>query len=170
MQISYAVASTPLGKLMLAATEQGVCFIQITEDEKTFLKDIRHKYPNSSIAPVSGKHKKQVADWMTTINGYLKGKNEFPEIPLDVKGTDFQLKVWKLLRKIPSGELRSYKEVAKAAGRPKAVRAIASACARNAVALVIPCHRVVHSDGSISGYRWGIKRKQTLINLEKSIA
>jgi AraC family transcriptional regulator of adaptative response/methylated-DNA-[protein]-cysteine methyltransferase len=167
MQIFYTKADTSLGTLMLAATERGICFLQLTDDAKGFFKDISKKYPKAEILSVSGKYKKQFTNWLSAIKAYLSGKQDFPELPLDVKGTNFQLKIWKQLQKIPAGKLKSYREIAKAAGMPKAVRAVANACARNNVALVIPCHRVIRSDGSLSGYRWGVKRKQALIDLEK---
>ena len=98
---------------------------------------------------------------------YLNGATQTVEVPLDVRGTDFQWKVWQALRNIPHGETRSYAQVAACLGEPKAVRAVARACASNEVALIVPCHRVVRSDGSLSGYRWGVDRKQSLLDWEK---
>lgn len=167
MQIFYIEATTPLGKLLLASTERGVCFLELTDSVKNFIADVRKKYSTAEVCIASGERKKKLEEWVDAINAYLHGKQPFPELPLDVKGTDFQMKVWKQLQKIPAGKLNSYMEVARAAGNPKAVRAVANACANNSIALAIPCHRVVRSDGSLSGYRWGIKRKQALIELEK---
>src|ERR1700727_1548632 len=105
MQISYIEADTTLGKLRLAATERGVCFIQIASSTAEFLKDIRSKFPKTEIVPASGSRRQQLTQWVDAINAYLNGKQNFPELPLDVKGTDFQVKIWKQLQKIPAGKL-----------------------------------------------------------------
>jgi AraC family transcriptional regulator of adaptative response/methylated-DNA-[protein]-cysteine methyltransferase len=126
-------------------------------------KGLRQEFMNAEIAEDAEGLKKAVDD----ILAYLAGKNRRLALPLDVQATAFQLQVWEFLKKIPYGETRSYSEIAEQMGDKKKVRAVAQACARNKVALVIPCHRVVASDGKLSGYRWGVERKQTLLDKEK---
>ena len=169
MQISYTEVNTPLGRLLLAATERGVCFIQFTDNKEGTLVELRRTYRQAEIWPVSGKDKEKFTKWSNAIAAYLAGKSELSDLPLDMKGTDFQLEIWSYLRKIPTGKLQSYKEIAARLGKPDSSRAVARACASNVIAIAVPCHRVIRSDGNISGYRWGIERKQALIELEKKI-
>lgn len=166
MRIFYVNSETPIGMIMLAATERGVCFIQFADSSEQLLENVFKEYKDAEILPADGSNKEKLAEWVQKIERYLNGKQDFPELPLDIKGSGFRLKVWKYLRSISKGKLLSYKEIAKNIGMPKAIRAVANACANNNIALAIPCHRVVRSDGNISGYRWGIERKKALIELE----
>ncbi len=165
--ISHATSETPFGLLMLGATDRGLCFVQFGNSENNLLDQLRQEYPQASLTPMQGEMKPVFRQWMQTLTAYLKGKHPSPDLPLDVHGTAFQIKVWRYLQKIPYGEVQSYSEVAKGIGQPKAVRAVASACASNRVALLIPCHRVIRGDGSLGGYRWGLERKRALIDRER---
>jgi AraC family transcriptional regulator of adaptative response/methylated-DNA-[protein]-cysteine methyltransferase len=162
-RISYAEAQTPLGPLMIAATDRGICFLQFGED----LQDaLAREFPRAELAPMEPQARKLFDHWMKALNGYLAGALPVPDLPLDIRGTAFQQKVWKYLQTIPPGAPQSYTEVAKRIGRPRAVRAVAGACAANRIALVIPCHRVIRGDGGLAGYRWNTERKRFLLDLE----
>ena|SRR5436305_2037331 len=167
MAISYISIPTRLGELLLAATERGICFIQVVGNEQDALGHLGKEYPDAELSPAAGDNKIRLLEWGAAINRYVDGNSNLPELPLDTQGTEFQRKVWEYLRRIPAGRPQSYQEVAKALGMPKAVRAVGNACARNPIAIVVPCHRVVRSDGGLSGYRWGIKIKQALIEIEE---
>ncbi|HKD81417.1 MAG TPA: bifunctional DNA-binding transcriptional regulator/O6-methylguanine-DNA methyltransferase Ada [Candidatus Angelobacter sp.] len=164
VEIRYTVQPTELGKLLIATTERGVCAVRFGESDAALLREFKHDFDAAEIirddeglAPIAGQIRQLLAGTAGALN-----------IPLDIQGTAFQQLVWETLRKIPSGETRSYAEVATAIGRPKAVRAVANACASNPVALVVPCHRVVQKNGSLAGYRWGVKRKKVLLENEHS--
>ncbi len=166
MEITYKTASTPIGEMMLAATEDGVCFISFAETKDQLIKQLKSEYKNEQISPVQ-KSDKQFDIWIKSILDYLSGNKSKFNIPVDVKGTEFQAKVWKYLQSIPAGSTRSYTEVADSIGKPKAVRAVATACASNNVSILIPCHRVIRQTGELAGYRWGIDRKKVLLEIEK---
>lgn len=165
--ISYASAKTPIGLMMMAATERGLCFIQFGDSAKDMLTLLRDEYPEATLIPMKGNANGQFAAWMQALSNYLRGNLATLDLPLDIRGTAFQRSVWKYLQTIPSGNVQSYSEVAAAIGAPKAVRAVASACARNRLAIVIPCHRVLRGDGTLAGFRWGLERKRALIAMEK---
>ena len=162
--IDFSIAESPLGRLLVAATRRGVCSVMIGDADRALEIELRGEYPHAEIrrnnailsAPVRG------------LLAYLCGRSPHPDLPLDVRATAFQWRVWRQLRAIPYGETRSYQEIARAIGSPTAARAVARACATNPVALLIPCHRVVRTDGSMGGYRWGIQRKEQLLAQEKS--
>ncbi len=162
MKINFTVTQCELGTLLVARTKRGICSVTFGDDAAGLRSVLEKEFPNAEIA--------EDADGLKTavdaILKYLAGKNRRLVLPLDLQATAFQLQVWDFLRKIPYGETRSYTEVAEAIGDKKKVRAVAQACAKNRVAVVIPCHRVVASDGSLSGYRWGVERKQTLLEKE----
>jgi AraC family transcriptional regulator, regulatory protein of adaptative response / methylated-DNA-[protein]-cysteine methyltransferase len=160
--ISYTVTDSPLGKLLVAATEKGVCAVRLADTEKELLETLAREFSNAALY----RGDKKLASFVKAILANLEGKLPHLDLPLDVKATAFQKRVWQELQKIPYGETRSYGEVAKAIGQPSAVRAVASACASNAVGVVVPCHRVIGADGSLSGYRWGIERKRELLQRE----
>ncbi|HSW13602.1 MAG TPA: bifunctional DNA-binding transcriptional regulator/O6-methylguanine-DNA methyltransferase Ada [Solimonas sp.] len=166
--ISHASAQTPLGLLMMGATDRGLCFVQFGDSEAQLLEMLRAEYPGAALAPMGTAMQAQFAAWMQALGEHLSGAAQAPELPLDLRGTAFQMKVWAYLQRIPAGELRSYTEVAEAIGQPRAVRAVASACAANRVALLVPCHRVIRGDGSLGGYKWGLERKRTLIEQERA--
>ena len=161
--IRFAVAPTSLGRMLVAATERGLCAVRFADNAAELERDLRHEFHAASLQRDDAAMKKYVEPLLAAVSG----ENTTIDLPLDVRATAFQMKVWQKLRQIPSGETRSYSEVARAIGEPKAVRAVARACASNPVAIAVPCHRVVRRDGEESGYRWGIERKQKLLQAEK---
>jgi AraC family transcriptional regulator of adaptative response/methylated-DNA-[protein]-cysteine methyltransferase len=161
-RIVYDFLNTPLGRMLMAATEHGVCSLKFGEKNHELLKELVCEFPAAKIEQQTG----ELDLWIEQLNAYFSTHQRIFEIPVDSHATVFQLLVWQELRKIPYGEKRSYSEIARSIGKPKAVRAVASACAANPVAIINPCHRVVHSDGSVSGYRWGIDRKKALLKME----
>ncbi len=167
-QMSYAMSKTPLGLLMMAATDRGLCFVQFGASEYELQQRLRMEFPEAAVASMKGGSRPLFDAWMRALSQHLDGTHSALKLPLDLRGTAFQMKVWNYLQKIPYGELRSYSEVAAGIGNPAAVRAVASACAANRVALVVPCHRVIRGDGGLGGYRWGIDRKRTLIDRERA--
>lgn len=163
MKIGYTIAGTSLGRVLVAQTEKGVCAVRIGESDKQLEAELRNEFANADISRSEEKLSRVVKQVVNAAEGH----GISADIPLDIRHTAFQGKVWQALRNIRAGETRSYAEIAKAVGDPKAVRAVARACATNPVALVIPCHRVVRSDGELSGYRWGVERKKKLLESEK---
>jgi len=169
MEISYATALIPLGLMMVGATDRGLCFLQFGENLGQLLEQLQGEYPKAQLKPAADSP--QFAAWINALSTYLTGfQARLEELPLDLRGTAFQYKVWQYLQKIPPGQVQSYREVAEAIGHPKAVRAVGSACAANPVAIVVPCHRVLRSDGSLGGYRWGLERKRALLKAESALA
>lgn len=162
MRIDFTIVECRLGKLMIGATEKGICSVTFGDDSKVMTDNLFKEYPNAEFNLAPDGFKKYVKE----ILAHLDGKQMNLGLPLDLQATAFQMRVWAELRKIPYGETRSYSDIAKQIGNEKAVRAVARACATNPVALVTPCHRVIGSNGSLSGYRWGIKRKQELLESE----
>lgn len=164
MKINYVITDCELGKLLVARTKRGICSVTFGDDEQSLSADLGKEFPNAEIDEDAEGLKNAV----DSIIKYLAGKNKRLVLPLDLQATAFQLQVWDFLRQIPYGETRSYSEVAEAIGDKKKVRAVAQACAKNRVAVVIPCHRVVASDGKLSGYRWGVRRKKQLLENESA--
>lgn len=162
MKINFTIADCELGKLLVARTKRGVCSVTFGDDADSLRAGLGKEFPNAEIAEDA----KDLKTAIDAILKYLAGKNRRLVLPLDLQATAFQMQVWDFLRKIPYGETRSYSEVAEAIGDKKKVRAVAQACAKNRVAVVIPCHRVVASDGKLSGYRWGVERKKKLLENE----
>ena len=162
VSISYTIADSSLGKLLVASTEKGICAVSFGDNEDELKRELEQEFFAAEIAADDIGLKRAVDSILRGLNG----ERSILALPLDVRGTAFQMRVWSELRKIPYGETRSYKEVAETIGDPKAVRAVARACATNPVALVTPCHRVVASDGKLAGYRWGIGRKAELLEQE----
>jgi AraC family transcriptional regulator of adaptative response/methylated-DNA-[protein]-cysteine methyltransferase len=163
MKIKYTIADSPLGKLMVAATERGICAVSFGDDDESLRSELSDEFFAAEIEESD----KDLKDAVRAIVKSLDGEKTILTLPLDLHATAFQMRVWSELRKIPYGETRSYAQVAKALGNPNAVRAVARACATNPVALVNPCHRVIGSDGKLSGYKWGIERKKALLDKEK---
>jgi len=161
--IRYSVVPSPLGTLLVAATERGICKIGLGDSPATLERDLRREFPSAHIARDTGR----MSAWVQTILAHLAGTEPHLDLPLDIRATAFQQKVWAALRKIPYGSTRSYQAVARSIGSPSATRAVARACATNPVALVIPCHRVVREDGDVGGYRWGAERKKVLLQRER---
>src|SRR5882762_7441648 len=167
MRIIYTIAKCPLGRLLVAATERGVCSVALGDSDVDLERALLAEYPNASIDKKDTVISPSLNLWLSKVLEYLNGKTPRVDLPLDLQATAFQWRVWEELQAIPLGETRSYQDIAKAIGKPKAVRAVAGACAGNHVALVIPCHRVIREDQSLGGYRWGLERKRTLLERER---
>jgi len=165
-QISYTCDTTKFGPLMLAATNRGVCFAMFGESESRLLTMLKTDFPKAQIERCA--KTAELKQWYKEIDQYLNSNAQMPNIPLDLRGTAFQLRVWEFLRSIAEGDVVSYSDVANGIGKPTAFRAAATACAKNRVALLVPCHRVLRGDGSIGGYRWGVDTKLELLAMEKS--
>jgi AraC family transcriptional regulator, regulatory protein of adaptative response / methylated-DNA-[protein]-cysteine methyltransferase len=161
--IKYAIVESPLGRLLVGATSRGVCAVAMGASDADLEHALAREYPAASIAKDDG----AMAQWTNDIVAHLAGRRPRLDLPLDVQATSFQWQVWEALRAIPYGETRTYGQVAAAIGRPRAVRAVARACATNPVALAIPCHRVVAATGESGGYRWGANRKKALLARER---
>lgn len=163
MTINYTITDCGLGKLLVARTAKGVCAVTFGDDEKTLKDNLFSEYERAEIT----ENNANLKDYVKAILSNLQGANKSLDLPLDLQATAFQMRVWDILRKIPYGETASYSDVAEKIGNKNAVRAVATACASNRVALVIPCHRVVGKNGNLSGYRWGIERKKAILEREK---
>ncbi len=166
--ISYALTRTSVGHLLIAATDRGLCFVQFGDSETDLLECLRQEYPRATIEETDSGESEQLRLWLTALRRHLNGSQPHLDLPVDVRATAFQQRVWRYLRSIPYGETRSYAQVARAIGQPKATRAVAGACAGNPVAIVIPCHRVIRADGDPGGYRWGRERKRKLLEMEQA--
>jgi len=166
--ISYACAKTSMGFLMLAATDKGVCFAMFADKKSDLLALLKAEFPDATLSRSSGSA--QLDTWFLAIEHYLLAKTKMPDIPLDLRGSAFQLRVWRFLQTIAEGSPVSYRDVAEGIKQPSAIRAAASACAKNRVALLVPCHRVLRADGKLGGYRWGLDVKRELLALEKEYA
>jgi AraC family transcriptional regulator of adaptative response/methylated-DNA-[protein]-cysteine methyltransferase len=164
MRIAYAIVPSTIGRVLIAATEHGVCAVKIGDNDASLIRDLKREYSAAEITADEQPRR----DWVTAIADHLRGHDPSLDLPIDVTATAFQWKVWRALQRIPAGETRAYAEVARSIGNPKAVRAVARACADNPVALVVPCHRVVPLRGGVGGYRWGAGRKEQLLKAEKA--
>lgn len=163
-EIRFAIAQTSLGALLVAASGKGICAILLGEDPEKLLRDLQDQFAKARLVGGDAKFERLVAKVVGLVEHPEKGL----DLPLDIRGTAFQQRVWKALTTIPAGETRSYAEIARKIGKPKAVRAVAQACATNKLAIAIPCHRVVKTDGGLSGYRWGVARKEALLAREEA--
>jgi AraC family transcriptional regulator of adaptative response/methylated-DNA-[protein]-cysteine methyltransferase len=162
--IAYVTVRTTLGYLLVAATERGVCRVALGDTDATLANALRAEFPAARVVEDrSGK----LHGWVSAILAYLDGREPDLDLPLDIRATAFQRKVWQELQTIPFGQTRTYAEIAKRIGQPTAARAVARACATNPAALVIPCHRVVRQGGDLGGYRWGVERKEALLERER---
>jgi AraC family transcriptional regulator of adaptative response/methylated-DNA-[protein]-cysteine methyltransferase len=161
-EICYATADCSLGTVLVAASAKGVCSIMLGDDQDELTRELRDRFAKARLR-LGGR---KFAALVAKVVAYIEAPHGALELPLDVRGTAFQHRVWMALRDIPAGNTASYAEIAKRIGEPKAVRAVAGACAANKLAVAIPCHRVVNSDGSLSGYRWGVARKRELLRRE----
>jgi len=162
--IRYTCAESPLGRMLIASTERGICSIQFARTDGELIEGLKREFPFAGRKSDDGGLK----SWASALLKHMRGKDLDSSLPLDIRATAFQRRVWTYLQKIPFGATRSYSQVAKAIGRPTAVRAVARACATNPVAVAIPCHRVVREDGGMGGYRWGIERKKKLLEMEQA--
>ena len=161
--VRYAIADSPLGRMLIAATDRGICSIQFASSDGELLERLKREFPFAVRKPDEG----GLQAWIAALLSKMTGRELNAALPLDIRATAFQRRVWTYLQSIPFGATRSYGEVAKAIGQPSASRAVARACATNPAAVAIPCHRVVREDGNISGYRWGVERKKTLLEIEQ---
>jgi AraC family transcriptional regulator of adaptative response/methylated-DNA-[protein]-cysteine methyltransferase len=168
-RISYAAADSPMGRMMIGATDRGICFLQFAERDGELLEMLQREYPSAEISAMPEPYNGDFEDWMSALRGYLEGSSQNVYLPVDVRATAFQMKVWRYLQTIPAGSVQSYAEVARGIGKPSAARAVARACSTNRVALVIPCHRVIRGTGELGGYRWGLELKRALIDRERAV-
>ena len=165
-RIHYTVIGSPLGRLLVAATEKGVCFVALGEHETTLAQGLEAEFP---AAEEITRNDGALAATVESLVAYLEGRSPHVDLPLDVRATAFQRRVWQELLAIPPGETRSYSQIAESLGLPKGQRAVGRACATNPVSLLIPCHRALRADGNLGGYRWGLGRKQALLTLEAAL-
>ncbi|MFN2400171.1 MAG: methylated-DNA--[protein]-cysteine S-methyltransferase [Gemmatimonadaceae bacterium] len=163
-RISYAIADSPLGKLLVATTDRGICYVTVGDTDSETESSLRRQYPASDMI----RNDAQLEGPVATIMSHLRGEQQHLDLPLDVRATDFQRRVWHALQRIPYGSTLSYSGVARALGRPAAARAVARACASNPVPLVVPCHRVIRKDGTLGGFGLGIHRKNALLERERA--
>jgi AraC family transcriptional regulator, regulatory protein of adaptative response / methylated-DNA-[protein]-cysteine methyltransferase len=169
MRIIYTTADCSLGRLLVAATARGVCSVALGDSDAKLVAALFEEYPNASIDSKDTAISPSLNLWLNEVLELIAGKTPHADLPLDIQATAFQWQVWEELRRIPRGATRSYQDIAEAIGKPKAVRAVARACASNHVALVIPCHRVIREDKGLGGYRWGMERKEKLLQREREI-
>jgi len=169
MQIHYTIVDSALGRLLVGATDRGISALYLGEKDASLESALRKEYPRAEIDSDSARSK-NLAGWLGKILAHLRGKEPHLNLPTDVQATAFRRRVWEELKRIPYGATRTYSEVARAIGHPKAIRAVASACATNPVSVVVPCHRVVRADGNLAGYRWGLERKRALLEQESNRA
>lgn len=161
-QIRFAVGRCLLGEILVAASVRGVCAIALGDDPDVLVRDLQDRFPHAELLGGDAQFERMVA----RVVGFVEAPRTGLDLPLDVQGTAFQQRVWQALRRIPPGRTATYAEIARRIGAPTAVRAVAGACAANTLAVAIPCHRVVRSDGGLSGYRWGVARKRALLDRE----
>jgi AraC family transcriptional regulator of adaptative response/methylated-DNA-[protein]-cysteine methyltransferase len=165
-RIRTAFADCPFGRLLVGATDKGVCFIGFAEPDESLMGDLRRRFPNATVV----EDDTGLAATVRAVVDFLREPKQALDLPLDLRGTAFQQRVWRTLCTIPAGETRTYAQLAKMAGNPKAIRAVARSCATNPVSLAVPCHRVVGSEGGLTGYRWGVPRKKALLEQERKLA
>jgi AraC family transcriptional regulator of adaptative response/methylated-DNA-[protein]-cysteine methyltransferase len=161
-QIRFAIAQCSLGSILVAATDRGVCAITLGDEPEALLQDLQDRFPRAQLRGGDADFERTVA----AVIGFVEAPATGLDLPLDLRGTSFQLRVWQALRAVPAGTTVSYAEIARRLGIPKASRAVGAAIAANPVAVAVPCHRVIRSDGALSGYHWGVARKHALLERE----
>jgi len=166
LQIHFALRQTSFGHILMAATAKGVCFVQFGKSFAELLSDLHREFPEAELISTPKRMDSELDKWMVALEQHLSQGGPQPQIPLELFGTAFQIKVWKFLTSIPSGERKTYKQVAEGIGAPAAHRAVANACGTNKIGVLIPCHRVLRGDGGLGGYRWGTDRKRRLLEIE----
>ncbi len=164
--IRTAFADCPFGRLLVGATDKGVCFLGFAEPDDALMGDLRQRFPKATVIQDDA----ALASSMAAVLDFLREPKQALELPLDLRGTAFQQRVWRTLCQIPPGQTRTYAQLAEMVGNPRAIRAVARGCATNPVSLAVPCHRVVGSDGNLTGYRWGVPRKKALLAGERALA
>jgi AraC family transcriptional regulator of adaptative response/methylated-DNA-[protein]-cysteine methyltransferase len=162
LTLTYAIRPCQLGRALVALSERGVAALLLGDGEAAMLKELRGEFPAARLR----RDDKAGGEVFTALEAMLAGKALGKSLPLDLRGTAFQIRVWQALQAIPPGETRTYREIAQVIGKPKAIRAVGSACANNILGLLVPCHRALRSDGGLGGYRWGLARKQAILDLE----
>lgn len=160
-RISYCTFVSPLGTVLIAASEKGLCSVKLGDEPARLASLLEEEFNQAQLS------EKPLPELKTKILAFIDGEASLARVPLDIRGTVFQRRVWETLRRIPRGETRTYQDIARAIGAPRAVRAVGSACGANPVALAVPCHRAVRTDGGLGGYAWGLQRKRKLLALEK---
>ena len=167
-EIMYAIVDSAIGRLMVAGTRRGICFAAMGEADRTLVAELRGDYPLATIrvADPNRRADARIGQWADALAEYIAGRSKMPTPPMDIRGTPFQFAVWDQLRAIPAGQTRSYSEIARRIGRPRAIRAVGTANGANPVSIVIPCHRAIRSSGHLGGYRWGLDRKRKLLEME----
>lgn len=168
--ITWAVRETAFGTLLMAATARGVCLVEFGESASQLTARLAAEFPQATLVPASEAAREPLDAWMDALDAHVVQGAPRPELPLDVRGTAFQIKVWRFLLSVKPGRVVSYGELADAIGHPQAVRAVGSACGANRLAVLIPCHRALRADGSLGGYRWGLERKRALLDRERAQA
>ena len=164
-EIRFAIGECSLGSILVARSERGVCAIFLGDDPEALARDLQNKFPRATLIGADTEFEQLVSK----VVGFVEAPALGLDLPLDVRGTAFQQRVWQALRKIPAGSTASYTDIAKSIGSPNSARAVAQACAANALAVAIPCHRVVRNDGALSGYRWSVERKRSLLEREARV-
>lgn len=162
--IYYACRKTVLGHMIMAATDKGVCSLQLDEDKSVLLTLLSNEFPHAQLVLSTAQDAPELDNWMLALDEHMSQGGPKPDVPLDIRGTAFQIQVWQFLLSIKEGDVMSYGEVAGHIGNSKAVRAVGTACGKNRIGILIPCHRVLRGDGSLGGYRWGLERKRMLLD------
>jgi AraC family transcriptional regulator of adaptative response/methylated-DNA-[protein]-cysteine methyltransferase len=162
-RIGYALGNCPLGRILIAATPRGLCAVMMGDDHAALVRALREQFTRAEVVADT-----ELDSMLARVVGEFAEHPATLDLPLDLRATAFQMRVWEALRRIPRGETRSYAELARSLGQPTATRAVARACATNPVAVVVPCHRVIGSNGKLTGYRWGVERKKQLLAMEKA--
>jgi AraC family transcriptional regulator of adaptative response/methylated-DNA-[protein]-cysteine methyltransferase len=165
IEIRFAIGECSLGSILVAQTERGVCAILLGDDAEALARDLQDRFPRATLIGADTEFEQLIAQ----VVGFVEAPGCALDLPLDIRGTAFQQRVWQALREIPAGSTATYTQIARRIGLPRAIRAVGRACAANALAIAIPCHRVVRTDGSLSGYRWGVERKRALLEKEARV-
>jgi AraC family transcriptional regulator of adaptative response/methylated-DNA-[protein]-cysteine methyltransferase len=160
--IDYTIVPSALGRMLIAGTSRGVCSVLFGDSNAKLTAELQRRFRTDDIR----RDDRRLGRWAGAVAGYVSGKRSKASVPLDVRGTAFQRRVWSALRRIKAGQTASYRQVARTIGRPTAMRAVAQACAANPIAVIVPCHRVIAHDGSLGGFRWGLRRKRQLLRRE----
>jgi len=166
--IAYAGLDTALGPMVMAATEKGVCFVQFGEHKESLFAKLQKEFPKAEFTASPAQFTPELDAWVDALDKHISNGAARPDLPLDLRGTAFQVKVWRFLLSVREGDVLSYGELAAQIEKPKAVRAVASACAANRIGVLVPCHRVLRGDGGLGGYRWGLDRKRALLDAERA--
>jgi AraC family transcriptional regulator of adaptative response/methylated-DNA-[protein]-cysteine methyltransferase len=171
-EIAYAIVDSMLDRLIVAGTRRGVCFAAMGEADRALVAELRGDYLLATIRVVDPNRREdaRIGQWADALAEYIAGRSTMPTPPMDIRGTAFQFSVWEQLRAIPAGETRSYSEIARRIGRPRAIRAVGTANGANLVSIIIPCHRALRASGHLGGYRWGLERKRKLLEMEARLA